>query len=150
MFILDLPPDHLRAVLLVALVLAGCQEAKLDVPQTYPVSGKLADKSGKPIENAHIQLNLVSGADNQLIINGRSDKAGAFTLETQHMNDATKRKVQKGAPEGQYRVTIMPSNSYDQLKGPPPSVSWRPTTVKIEPKENILSFEVVAASRSAQ
>ena len=150
MLFLKRPSYLVCAVLLATLVLVGCNEAKLEVPQTYPVSGKLLDKSGKPIADAHIQLNLLSGSDNQLIIQGRSDATGAFTLQTQHMNDVAQRKMQAGAPTGHYRVTIMPNTNYDQLKGPPPTASWRPTTVKIEPKDNTLSFEVVMTSRRTQ
>jgi hypothetical protein len=135
-----------RASVLAALLLAGCSEAKLEVPQTYPASGTLLDKAGKPIAEAHVRLSPASGADNQLIISGISDTDGTFTLETQHMNDAARKGVRDGVPAGDYRVTIIPNSQYDQRKGPPPVATWRPQTVKIDPQENTLKFEVVISS----
>jgi hypothetical protein len=135
-----------RVVVLAIPLLAGCGEVKLEVPQTYPARGTLLDRAGKPMAEAHVRLSPASGADNQLIISGVSDTDGAFTLQTQHMNDAARKGVREGAPAGDYRVTIIPNSQYDQLKGPPPVATWRPQTVKIEPQENTLRFEVVINS----
>jgi hypothetical protein len=133
--------------MLATLLLTACKETKLEVPETYPVKGKLTDKAGKPIAEAHVQLNPSSGTDNMLQINGTSGADGSFVLQTRHINDAAQKLAREGAPPGEYRVTIMPNVLNDQLKGPPPTVSWKPQTVKIEPKENSLTFEVVITGR---
>jgi hypothetical protein len=132
--------------ILALFAVAGCKEAKLDVPETYPVTGTVLDRAGKPLADAHVQLRPASGADNLLIINGVSGADGAFTLRTLHMNDAAQKTARDGAPPGEYRVTIMPKVEYDQLKGPPPTVTAKPQTIKVEPKENTFKFEVVIAS----
>jgi hypothetical protein len=130
------------------LVLSGCgKEAKMEVPQTYPVKGKLTDKTGAPLADAHIQFSPASGADNQLIINAVSDANGTFSLQTRHMNDAAGRLLREGAPEGEYKLTVMPKIEYDQLKGPPPTATWKPTTFKVQPSDNTVTVEVVITKR---
>lgn len=83
--------------------LGGCGGAKdSKKPSTVPVSGKVVDRSGKPLTQGNIEFTPVKAeGEAPLFVNGEIQKDGGFSLNTIY----GKEKL-TGAPEGQYQVTI--------------------------------------------
>lgn len=108
------------------------------MPATYPVTGKVSYKKGGPIARATITFRPASDVDTQMISTGITGDDGEFTLTTLRTTD---QKRISGAPEGEYRVTIIPDPGLEQTRSTLP-VDW-PTTVKVQAKDkNEFIFEI--------
>jgi hypothetical protein len=126
-------------VLVVASLVAGCNAAGL--PKTYPVTGSVVYKGGQPLKGGMVQFTPVG--DSPLRVVGPIQEDGRFTLATQKDNAKA-----DGAPEGDYRVTvILPLQAdprgglSDPHRGVPPIVL--PKTYKVEAKDdNELKIEL--------
>ena len=119
------------------LVLAGCSGG-VDVPKTYPVTGKVIGKNGLNVGGAGIRF---ESKDPNIIITGDIQEDGSFTLKT-HKGKASA----DGAPEGEYRVTITVPSPADRAtagrRAVIPAITL-PKTCKIKPnEENHFNFEV--------
>jgi hypothetical protein len=66
------------------------------------VAGRVAYDNGKPVAGGAIQF--IPLKDLALTISGKIDGGGSFSLQT--IKDGT---AEPGAPEGEYKVTIVPS-----------------------------------------
>jgi hypothetical protein len=118
-------------VLLVGLVfLAGCKTSKL--PKTNPARGSVFYQGGQPMKGGSIQF--LSLTDPDLRVSGKIQNDGTFTLETLKDRD----KI-AGAPEGEYRVSILPPLEGDHKGVPPISV---PGTKTVMPGENQFKLEL--------
>jgi hypothetical protein len=93
---------------LLALALTGCAGKPEPLPKAYPVRGQVLFPDGRPMPDGLVQFRPAH--DTPYTITGRIQADGAFTLETR-LSDG--RKV-AGAPEGTYRVTVVPPSSADQ------------------------------------
>jgi hypothetical protein len=104
---------------------AGCQPGSKKMPAMHPVEGKVVYKTGQPMTGGVV--NFQSQADQSLTTTGEIQPDGSFSLST----FADKERV-KGAPLGEYRVTVVPPLGADH--------SVRPISIakpyKIEAKEN--------------
>jgi hypothetical protein len=120
-------------LLLPALCLAGCGP-KDSMPQVYQVTGSVAYKGGKPFTGGSVQFTPVS--DTTLSVTGTIEPDGSFTLST--IKGAAK---VSGAPEGEYRVTILLPIPQDQKVSPPIVL---PKTLRVKPQDNQLQIEVPA------
>src|SRR5262245_14431628 len=80
---------------------AGCGETggTTAKSQTYPVTGFVKFKDGKPATGAAVQFTPLH--DTSLAVSGDIQEDGSFTLFTVKGN-----KRVSGAPEGEYRVTV--------------------------------------------
>jgi hypothetical protein len=124
----------LRVAPLVLLMLAaGCTPAVV-LPKTYPASGSVVYKGGKPMTGGAVQF--MSADDPLLRVMGTIGKDGSFTLST--VKDTAKAD---GAPEGTYRVLVQPpmvSDARDKVpeghKAVIPTELARP--FKLEAREN--------------
>jgi hypothetical protein len=115
------------------LVAAGCKGVKL--PKTYPATGSVQYLGGQPMKGGLVQLIPLQGDQAEgLRVSGTIREDGTFTLET--LKD--KHKL-SGAPEGEYRVNVIPPLQNDHKGSPPIDV---PGTVKVEAKENQLTIKV--------
>jgi hypothetical protein len=79
----------------------GCQKA-VDLPPTYPASGRVVYTDGRPMSGGMIPF-VLSPPDTSIAVVGILDNNGNFTLST--IKDKTK---VAGAVEGKYTVTIVP------------------------------------------
>jgi len=86
----------LRLAALAWVFLAGCSEKYPNLPEQYPVAGRIT-LDGKPLPDAGIMF-LPRGDTRGTGAFGMSDKEGKYTLKTDHGGP--------GAPEGEYAVTI--------------------------------------------
>jgi hypothetical protein len=124
-----------------ALLLVGCASSKL--PKTYPAGGSVVYQGGQPMKGGSIQFR--STADPDLRVTGKIKEDGTFTLET--MKD---RERAAGAPEGEYKVSIMQPLEGDhpalegKHKGVPPIELSAPYTVKAEKNEFKIVLDVPA------
>jgi hypothetical protein len=121
----------LGGLLAIGLCAVGCGP-RGSMPKTYKVTGSVIVKGGKPLSSGAIQFSPV--ADTSYSVTGDISNDGTFTLRTVKGNDRA-----NGAPEGEYRVTILLPIPEDQ-RAPPPIVL--PKTCKVEPKDNHFSFEI--------
>jgi hypothetical protein len=110
---------------------AGCGDKTVDLPKTYPASGRVVLEDGKPLAGASIQL---SSADTPFTISGVADDDGKFTLSTMQGN-----KKVSGAIPGEYEVTIYPPIPSDHRAVQPIVL---PESYKVEAKENTYTFTV--------
>ena len=119
---MDTPrPGRLLWALLAATVLAGlggCRKG-VDLPRTYPVKGKVVYKDGTPLAGGMVDFRPTGQAAGS--VSGQIGSDGTFTLTTR-----TDQGAAPGAPEGQYRVTVMPRFEGDQTK----THGFRPAAVK--------------------
>ena len=79
----------------------GCQSGDRKMPAMHPVVGKVSYKSGEPLTGGAVKFQ--SATDTTLSTTGEIQPDGSFTLST----FANKERV-KGAPPGEYRVTVIP------------------------------------------
>lgn len=127
-----------RLVLLILATLTGCKEPPKPMPATYPVAGKVSYKKGGPIARATITFRSAADVDTQMISTGTTGDDGTFTLITIRVTD---HRETDGAPEGEYRVTIIPNQGQEQTRTALP-IDW-PSTVKVQAKDkNEFTFEV--------
>ncbi len=78
----------------------GCSGAA-DIPQTFPVTGKVSDKDGHPFPGGVMQWHLL--ADPTLTVNALIKDDGTFEVFTLYNN----RKL-TGTVPGEFEVTIHP------------------------------------------
>ncbi len=107
-------------VVIALLFLAGGCRSSL--PKTYPVTGSVHYKGGRPMKGGSVQFTSLT--DPGLRVVGRLGNDGTFTLET--IKDADK---SPGAPAGEYEVTVLPPLSSEH-KGSAPIVL--PTRYRVE------------------
>jgi len=131
------PQAQLRTVrsglLLLTLALAtlGCK-ARSALPPTYPVTGTVKFKGGKPVAGGAIQFSPVKDAG--YAVSGDLDNDGTFRLLT-----ITNTEKVTGAPEGEYRVTIHLPIGADQKGG---GAIPLPNSYRVEAKDNNFTIEV--------
>jgi hypothetical protein len=135
-------PRCLLAAMLVAPVLGatGCSASKL--PKTYPAVGTVYE-GGQPLKGGSIQF-LATGRPEVGVI-GEIKSDGTFELRTIKDNEQA-----KGAPEGEYHVTIRPALpphlAHDVMAAQKGMPEIKLTaTVKVEPKENTFKIELPLA-----
>ena len=80
---------------------AGCPSGGKKLPAVYPVEGKVVYKGGRPLTGGSVSFQ--SQTDSSFATSGEIQPDGSFTLST----FANKERV-KGAPPGEYRVTVIP------------------------------------------
>jgi hypothetical protein len=110
----------------------GCGGNGPPLPTTYKVTGSVIFKSGKPATGGAIQFSPV--ADTTFTVSGDLQNDGTFSLTTFRGNERV-----SGAPEGEYRVTILLPLPADQ-KAIPGIVL--PNTYRVEAKDNNFAFEI--------
>jgi hypothetical protein len=91
------------------LGMAACSRAKKDPPKTYPVTGKAVYRDGSPVPEGSLEFFPISGTSYHP---KGFIRDGTFTLKTVAENTSL-----DGAPEGEYRVTIILGQG--QEPGPP-------------------------------
>ena len=100
-----------------ALVFAGCSgEAPRFLPAVVPVTGTVTWADGKPLSNAMVTF-IPVGTTKGIGSDGVTDATGKYELQ------APRREGDKGAPPGEYKVTIskrvMPDGQEISLTTPP-------------------------------
>src|SRR5262249_33282852 len=96
--------------LLLALALClsvGCKPVTKKLAEVLSVKGKVAYKNGLPLSGGSVEFRSVT--DPNLSTSADIQADGTFTLST--FNE--KERV-KGAPPGEYRVTVVPPSGADQ------------------------------------
>lgn len=94
----------LGAVLIVTLCGCGDQQGDStsdDIPSTYKVRGTVLQANGQPLLGGEVEFHSDKNSD--LTVMGTVGSDGKFSLRT---NSSSGRS--EGAPEGTYRVTVMP------------------------------------------
>jgi hypothetical protein len=115
------------------LVVSGCKGVQL--PKTYPATGSVQYADGRPMKGGLVQFMPVDAESaGTLRVSGVIKEDGTFALET--VKD--KHKL-TGAPEGEYRVSIIPP-LHGEHKGLPPIEL--PGTTKVEAKENEIPLKL--------
>jgi len=124
----------LRNLLLAAALasLAGCGKSPDPLPQTQPVKGKVVYPGGDPVAGASVRFQ--SKSDITVTVSATTADDGTFSLRT--MRDGL---TADGAPEGQYRVTVTPPDTGDQMTVP--TTFKEPYTVKPGGGEFTLQIE---------
>jgi hypothetical protein len=117
-----------------ALCLLGCNKPSEALPKTYPVTGTVVYKDGKPVAGGSVFFRSVT--DSSFGASGDIDKDGKFSLSTVKGNEKL-----RGAPEGEYWVTVQPPIPPDQRAAPAIDL---PHTFKVEAKDNQFTIEVEA------
>ena len=117
------------------LLLAGCK-AREEGPPCYPVRGKVLFR-GKPAADVDVFFHPAGDADPRAARpHGKTDAAGEFRLTTRRLDD--------GAPEGEYLVTFFWAAAQDVEEPPdrlqgkyqdPKASRWR---VRVKPGDNDL------------
>lgn len=115
----------------VVLLSSGCGGGS-SLPPTYPATGTVVFKGGKSVTGGAIQFTPIN--DSSYTVSGDVQNDGSFTLATTKGKDRA-----PGAPEGEYRVTVLLPLPPDQ-KGIPSVVL--PKTYRIEAKDNTFAFEI--------
>ncbi|MDB5310014.1 MAG: hypothetical protein JWO38_4216 [Gemmataceae bacterium] len=111
---------------------AGCGGSRESLPPTYPVSGSVKYKGGRPVAGGAVQFAPL--ADSSYTVSGDINDDGSFTLTTVKGTDRV-----AGAPEGEYRVTVMPPIPADHRAVPAVIMSQ---TYRVEPRDNTFPIEV--------
>src|SRR5437870_3937346 len=104
---------RLAPLTLALAVVVGCKEPPKPMPTTYPVTGKVIYKKGGPIARATVTFRSAADIDTQMICNGTTEDDGTFTLTSLRTSD---KQEASGAPEGEYRVTIIPNQGQEQTR----------------------------------
>jgi hypothetical protein len=118
---------------LLALALPACAGPKEPLPKTYAVTGQVRFAGGGPVPGGLVQFRATR--DSPYTILGHVKPDGGFTLETR-LSDGRKAA---GAPEGTYRVTVLPPSGADQGT----AVTEFPETYTVKPEDgNVFRFTV--------
>ncbi|HEV3439527.1 MAG TPA: hypothetical protein VG122_19335 [Gemmata sp.] len=128
---------HVVLGALLGLATVGCGNSSSTLPPTYPVTGSVNYKGGGPVAGGAVQFTPVS--DPSFSVSGEINDDGSFTLYTVKGNERV-----KGAPEGEYKVTVQPPIPADHRAVPAIAL---PKTFHIEAKDNSFSIEVTALSK---
>ena len=104
------------------------------IPKTYKVTGKVIHKGGKSVKDGGVQFSSLT--DSSFTVSGDLAEDGSFTLHT-----IKGRERADGAPEGEYKVTILMPQSSDQRGVPAIEL---PKRYKVEPKDNDFVLEIPA------
>jgi hypothetical protein len=120
----------------VALVASGCS-SRASATKTYKVTGNVVSKSGRSLGGGSVQFAHLS--DTTITASGDIGRDGAFALNTVKGSEKL-----TGAPEGEYRVTILFPIGGDQRVAPPLVL---PNTYRVEPRDNHFPIEIDAPSR---
>ncbi|MFO0965723.1 MAG: hypothetical protein U0793_09090 [Gemmataceae bacterium] len=113
------------AFLFLSVLSTGCGGDKENKPTTYPASGKVFDRAGKPLSSGRVQFQLAGKSENSF---GEIGADGSFRLET----ILSSSKVD-GAPEGEHTVTVVT----DPKGVTPPTVLKTKYTLKAGPNTDI-------------
>lgn len=116
-------------VLLFSLGASSCDRSPA-LPRTYPAAGTVTFAGGRPLTGGTIVFTAV---DPLIRVVGDIGNDCTFTLLT--AKDTAKAE---GAPEGEYRVFVIPPRESDPLLGAHKSVPpiALPTPYRVEAKEN--------------
>jgi hypothetical protein len=117
---------RLRFIVAAAISLTMSCQSSAGLPKTYPAAGQVQYKNGQPMKGGSVQF--TTAEDNGLRVSGLIGEDGRFSLTT--LRDRAKAD---GAPEGDYRVLVLPPLQ-DDHKGVPPIPA--PGTYKVEAKDN--------------
>lgn len=125
------------AVLLAALCLmaGGCAQRKI-----YPARGQIVDKAGNPIAGIKGSIIQMDCLDDKSSASGTADEEGKFQLSTNAVGD--------GAHVGRHRVVILRPDRGPDVFVPhvidPKYEKFETSelTVVIEPRDNLIKFEV--------
>jgi len=98
----------------------------------YKVTGSVTYVGGRPVAGGAVQFAPL--ADTSFSVSGDINDDGTFTLQTVKGNERV-----SGAPEGEYRVTILFPIPADQRTVPPIVL---PKNYRIEAKDNEFPIEV--------
>jgi hypothetical protein len=112
------------------LFAVGCGPAGL--PKTYPANGTVVYKGGRPMKGGSVQF--TSTQDPGLKVIGAIGDDGTFALTT--IRDQARAD---GAPEGEYRVTVLPPLQGEH-KGLPPIML--PQTYKVGTTDNQFKIQL--------
>ena len=82
------------------------------MPKTYKVTGTVTYPGGKPVAGGAIQFMPVG--DSSFLARGDIQDDGSYSLDMVKDNER-----KSGAPEGEYRVTVVPPIPPDQRTTPP-------------------------------
>jgi hypothetical protein len=119
-------------------VCLGCSGGgSSQLPSTYKVTGTVVFKGGKPVTGGAIQFSPVS--DTSFTVSGDVADDGSFTLSTVKGAERV-----SGAPEGEYRVTVLLPLPADQKAIPGITL---PKNYRVEPKDNTFTIEITPPSR---
>ena len=113
------------------LFAAGCSSSA-GLPKTYPANGTVVYKGGQPMKGGSVQF--TSTQDPGLQVIGAIGDDGTFALTT--IRD---RARADGAPEGEYRVTVLPPLQGEH-KGLPPIML--PQTYKVGTTDNQFKIQL--------
>lgn len=118
------------------LAILGCGGSTL--PPTHEVTGTVSDAKGKPYNGGMVQF--TSPADSTLTVTGMIASDGKYALKT-----AQGRNLGQGAPEGEYKVTLIPPISSDQTGAPP---SELPGLARVKAGANRIDLRVGTPPKS--
>lgn len=124
----------LGATLALVLWAGGCG-SRVALPPLYKATGAVLSKDGTSLAGGTVRFTPV--ADTSFSVTGPIQGDGTFILHT--IKGATK---VSGAPEGEYRVTVLPPLRADQRPIVPIDL---PETRRIEARDNHFSLEVSPA-----
>ena len=114
------------------LAAAGCsRQPETPLPTTFPVSGKVVSRAGRPMAGGAVQFQCTTDAKVTAIGEIRPD--GSFSLSYPF-----ERKRLPGTVAGQYRVTVIPPMT-DAQTGVPIEL---PQAYTVEAKENRFTIPV--------
>jgi hypothetical protein len=102
-FLTDANRFRAYIVAVIATALSGCGRAAEELPTTFPVTGTVVNKVGKPLNDGRIEF--VSTIDPKTQAIGKLQPDGSFTLLT-----AIGKEVLPGAIEGPHKVTLLPGS----------------------------------------
>jgi hypothetical protein len=116
-------------------VAVGCSREPA-FPKTYPTTGKVVYRDGRPMEGGSLQLTTAS--DPLLRVVGEIKNDGTFTLRTVKENAHG-----GGVPLGEYKILVQPPalESGGGVQGKSQPAISLPDTFKVEAKEN--TFHIV-------
>lgn len=109
----------------------GCGSSA-GLPKTYPANGTVVYKGGQPMKGGSVQF--TSTQDPGLQVIGAIGDDGTFALTT--IRDQARAD---GAPEGEYRVTVLPPLQGEH-KGLPPIML--PQTYKVGTTDNQFKIQL--------
>ena len=121
----------LGGLLVFGLAIVGCSSGS-SMPKTYKVTGTVTYPGGKPVAGGAIQFMPVG--DSSFLARGDIQDDGSYSLDMVKDNER-----KSGAPEGEYRVTVVPPIPPDQRTTPPFEL---PKTVRVEARDNQIPIEV--------